>query len=189
MLKTFCNQTQRTFLSKVFLLIKSSLLTNNTTGVVKLYKNLFCESFLYNNFFLPLRKARRLLSRSQLRRACRQPCEQISLRRVPQGPAQVPVLAPPHPSLRMRGPIVIHDWPSPASLPQPVLSVSHLLPKSALHRPQTSKKLLVLLWILVHSLSFLVNKAFSLFVSTEYSSLISILLPGSIPGIASAGLW
>lgn len=65
-------------------------------------------------FPVPLRKARRLLSRSQLRRACRQPCEQISLRRVPQGPAQVPVLAPPHPSLRMRGPIVIHDWHSSA---------------------------------------------------------------------------
>ncbi|XP_043109799.1 metastasis-associated protein MTA3 isoform X2 [Puntigrus tetrazona] len=65
-----------------------------------------------DSFFLvsrETRKARRLLSRSQLRRACRQPCEQISLRRVPQGPAQVPVLAPPHPSLRMRGPIVIHD--------------------------------------------------------------------------------
>uniref|UniRef100_A0A673LKC0 Metastasis-associated protein MTA3-like n=1 Tax=Sinocyclocheilus rhinocerous TaxID=307959 RepID=A0A673LKC0_9TELE len=65
-----------------------------------------------DSFFLvsrETRKARRLLSRSQLRRACRQPCEQISLRRVPQGPAQVPILAPPHPSLRMRGPIVIHD--------------------------------------------------------------------------------
>ncbi|XP_059388267.1 metastasis-associated protein MTA3-like isoform X6 [Carassius carassius] len=65
-----------------------------------------------DSFFLvsrETRKARRLLSRSQLRRACRQPCEHISLRRVPQGPAQVPVLAPPHPSLRMRGPIVIHD--------------------------------------------------------------------------------
>ncbi|XP_077056960.1 metastasis-associated protein MTA3 isoform X2 [Siphateles boraxobius] len=65
-----------------------------------------------DSFFLvsrETRKARRMLSRSQLRRACRQPCEQISLRRVPQGPAQVPVLAPPHPSLRMRGPIVIHD--------------------------------------------------------------------------------
>ncbi|XP_051968745.1 metastasis-associated protein MTA3-like isoform X2 [Xyrauchen texanus] len=65
-----------------------------------------------DSFFLvsrETRKARRLLSRSQLRRACRQPCEQISLRRVPQGPAQIPVLAPPHPSLRMRGPIVIHD--------------------------------------------------------------------------------
>ncbi|XP_056111586.1 metastasis-associated protein MTA3 isoform X4 [Rhinichthys klamathensis goyatoka] len=65
-----------------------------------------------DSFFLvsrETRKARRLLSRQQLRRACRQPCEQISLRRVPQGPAQVPVLAPPHPSLRMRGPIVIHD--------------------------------------------------------------------------------
>uniref|UniRef100_A0A672MZ67 Metastasis-associated protein MTA3-like n=1 Tax=Sinocyclocheilus grahami TaxID=75366 RepID=A0A672MZ67_SINGR len=65
-----------------------------------------------DSFFLvsrETRKARKLLSRSQLRRACRQPCEQISLRRVPQGPAQVPVLAPPHPSLRMRGPIVIHD--------------------------------------------------------------------------------
>ncbi len=80
-----------------------------------------------------LRKARRLLSRSQLRRACRQPCEQISLRRVPQGPAQVPVLAPPHPSLRMRGPIVIHDWPSPALFPQPVLSLSHLLPVTLHH--------------------------------------------------------
>uniref|UniRef100_A0A8B9GW64 Metastasis associated 1 family, member 3 n=1 Tax=Astyanax mexicanus TaxID=7994 RepID=A0A8B9GW64_ASTMX len=65
-----------------------------------------------DSFFLvsrETRKARRLLSRSQLRRACRQPCEQISLRRVPQGPAQGPVLVPPHPSLRMRGPIVIHD--------------------------------------------------------------------------------
>ncbi|KAI7796854.1 metastasis-associated protein MTA3 isoform X1 [Triplophysa rosa] len=65
-----------------------------------------------DSFFLvsrETRKARRMLSRSQLRRACRQPCEQISLRRIPQGPAQVPVLAPPHPSLRMRGPIVIHD--------------------------------------------------------------------------------
>ncbi|XP_051958967.1 metastasis-associated protein MTA3-like isoform X2 [Xyrauchen texanus] len=65
-----------------------------------------------DSFFLvsrETRKARRLLSRSQLRRACRQPCEQISLRRVPQGPTQIPVLAPPHPSLRMRGPIVIHD--------------------------------------------------------------------------------
>nr|XP_021335674.1 metastasis-associated protein MTA3 isoform X2 [Danio rerio] len=65
-----------------------------------------------DSFFLvsrETRKARRMLSRSQLRRACRQPCEQISLRRVPQGPSQVPILAPPHPSLRMRGPIVIHD--------------------------------------------------------------------------------
>ncbi|XP_066519475.1 metastasis-associated protein MTA3 isoform X1 [Hoplias malabaricus] len=65
-----------------------------------------------DSFFLvsrETRKARRLLSRSQLRRACRQPCEQINLRRVPQGAAQGPVLVPPHPSLRMRGPIVIHD--------------------------------------------------------------------------------
>ncbi|KAK3529086.1 hypothetical protein QTP70_016527 [Hemibagrus guttatus] len=65
-----------------------------------------------DSFFLvsrETRKARRLLTRSQLRRACRQPCEQINLRRVPQGPAQGPILAPPHPSLRMRGPIVIHD--------------------------------------------------------------------------------
>lgn len=52
-----------------------------------------------------------MLSRSQLRHACRQPCEQISLRRVSQGQPQGLVLAPPHPhpSLRMRGPIVIHD--------------------------------------------------------------------------------
>lgn len=99
-----------------------------------------------DSFFLvsrETRKARRLLSRSQLRRACRQPCEQISLRRVPQGPAQVPVLAPPHPSLRMRGPIVIHDWPSPALFPQPLLSLSHLLPNSAQNRPQATKTLLV----------------------------------------------
>ncbi|KAM9462321.1 metastasis-associated protein MTA3 isoform 1-T1 [Clarias gariepinus] len=65
-----------------------------------------------DSFFLvsrETRKARRLLTRSQLRRACRQPCEQINLRRVPQGPVQGPILVPPHPSLRMRGPIVIHD--------------------------------------------------------------------------------
>ncbi|XP_046887790.1 metastasis-associated protein MTA3 [Hypomesus transpacificus] len=67
-----------------------------------------------DSFFLVTRetkRARRLLSRSQLRRACRQPCEQITLRRVSQAPPQGPVLAPPHPhpSLRMRGPIVIHD--------------------------------------------------------------------------------
>ncbi|XP_029560565.1 metastasis-associated protein MTA1-like [Salmo trutta] len=57
------------------------------------------------------RRVRRLLSRSQLRRACRQPCEQITLRRASQAPPQGPLLAPPHPhpSLRMRGPIVIHD--------------------------------------------------------------------------------
>ncbi|CAB1311872.1 unnamed protein product [Coregonus sp. 'balchen'] len=57
------------------------------------------------------RRARRLLSRSQLRRACRQPCEQITLRRASQAPLQGPLLTPPHPhpSLRMRGPIVIHD--------------------------------------------------------------------------------
>ncbi|KAM4525078.1 metastasis-associated protein MTA3 isoform 1-T1 [Odontesthes bonariensis] len=67
-----------------------------------------------DSFFLvtrETRRARRLLSRSQLRHACRQPCEQITLRRVSQGPPQGLVLAPPHPhpSLRMRGPIVIHD--------------------------------------------------------------------------------
>ncbi|XP_041934694.1 metastasis-associated protein MTA3 isoform X2 [Alosa sapidissima] len=65
-----------------------------------------------DSFFLvsrETRKARRLLTRSQLRKACRQPCEQIHLRRVSQGPPQGPVVAPPHPSLRMRGPIVIHD--------------------------------------------------------------------------------
>lgn len=52
-----------------------------------------------------------MLSRSQLRHACRQPCEQITLRRVSQAQPQGLVLAPPHPhpSLRMRGPIVIHD--------------------------------------------------------------------------------
>ncbi|XP_021431381.1 metastasis-associated protein MTA1 isoform X1 [Oncorhynchus mykiss] len=57
------------------------------------------------------RRARRLLSRSQLRRACRQPCEQITLRKASQALSQGPLLAPPHPhpSLRMRGPIVIHD--------------------------------------------------------------------------------
>ncbi|XP_072559659.1 metastasis-associated protein MTA3 isoform X2 [Paramormyrops kingsleyae] len=61
-----------------------------------------------DSFFLvswETRKARKLLSRSQLRRACRQPCEQISLRRVPPAPHQ----PPPHLSLRNRGPIVIHD--------------------------------------------------------------------------------
>ncbi|KAL7372908.1 hypothetical protein ABVT39_023933 [Epinephelus coioides] len=67
-----------------------------------------------DSFFLvtrETRRARRMLSRSQLRHACRQPCEQITLRRVTQGPPQGLVLAPPHPhpSLRMRGPIVIHD--------------------------------------------------------------------------------
>uniref|UniRef100_A0A3P9H4U6 Metastasis associated 1 family, member 3 n=1 Tax=Oryzias latipes TaxID=8090 RepID=A0A3P9H4U6_ORYLA len=66
-----------------------------------------------DSFFLvtrETRRARRLLSRSQLRHACRQPCEQIMLRRVSQGPPQGLVLTPhPHPSLRMRGPIVIHD--------------------------------------------------------------------------------
>uniref|UniRef100_A0AAX7ST44 Metastasis associated 1 family, member 3 n=1 Tax=Astatotilapia calliptera TaxID=8154 RepID=A0AAX7ST44_ASTCA len=67
-----------------------------------------------DSFFLvtrETRRARRMLSRSQLRHACRQPCEQITLRRVSQGPPQGLVLAPPHPhpSLRMRGPIVIHD--------------------------------------------------------------------------------
>ncbi|XP_055006210.1 metastasis-associated protein MTA1-like [Boleophthalmus pectinirostris] len=67
-----------------------------------------------DSFFLvtrETRRARRLLTRSQLRRACRQPCEQITLRRVSQGAPQGLVLAPPHPhpSLRMRGPIVIHD--------------------------------------------------------------------------------
>ncbi|MEQ2164295.1 hypothetical protein GOODEAATRI_005156 [Goodea atripinnis] len=67
-----------------------------------------------DSFFLvtrETRRARRLLSRSQLRHACRQPCEQITLRRVSHGPPQGLVLAPPHPhpSLRMRGPIVIHD--------------------------------------------------------------------------------
>ncbi|KAG8009205.1 Metastasis-associated protein MTA1 [Nibea albiflora] len=64
-----------------------------------------------DSFFLVTRETRRLLSRSQLRHACRQPCEQITLRRVSQGPPQGLVLAPPHPhpSLRMRGPIVIHD--------------------------------------------------------------------------------
>uniref|UniRef100_A0A8C6U140 Metastasis associated 1 family, member 3 n=1 Tax=Neogobius melanostomus TaxID=47308 RepID=A0A8C6U140_9GOBI len=67
-----------------------------------------------DSFFLvtrETRRARRLLTRSQLRRACRQPCEQITLRRASQAPPQGLVLAPPHPhpSLRMRGPIVIHD--------------------------------------------------------------------------------
>ncbi|KAM6951392.1 metastasis-associated protein MTA3 isoform 3-T3 [Aplochiton taeniatus] len=67
-----------------------------------------------DSFFLvtcETRRARRLLSRSQLRHACRQPCEQITLRRTSQGLPQGLVLAPPqpHPSLRMRGPIVIHD--------------------------------------------------------------------------------
>ncbi|KAK5906150.1 hypothetical protein CgunFtcFv8_002040 [Champsocephalus gunnari] len=67
-----------------------------------------------DSFFLvtrETRRARRLLSRTQLRHACRQPCEQITLRRVTQGLPQGLVLAPPHPhpSLRMRGPIVIHD--------------------------------------------------------------------------------
>lgn len=52
-----------------------------------------------------------MLSRSQLRHACRQPCEPIASRRVSQAQPQGLVLAPPHPhpSLRMRGPIVIHD--------------------------------------------------------------------------------
>ncbi|KPP67845.1 metastasis-associated protein MTA3-like, partial [Scleropages formosus] len=61
-----------------------------------------------DSFFLvsrEIRKARKLLSRSQLRRACRQPCQQIALRRASQGPLQ----HPPHLSLRNRGPIVIHD--------------------------------------------------------------------------------
>ncbi|CAB1338114.1 unnamed protein product [Coregonus sp. 'balchen'] len=67
-----------------------------------------------DSFFLvsrETRRARRLLSRSQLRRACRQPCEQITLRKASQALPQGPLLAPPHPhpSLRMRGPIVIHD--------------------------------------------------------------------------------
>uniref|UniRef100_A0A8C9VVB2 Metastasis associated 1 family, member 3 n=1 Tax=Scleropages formosus TaxID=113540 RepID=A0A8C9VVB2_SCLFO len=57
------------------------------------------------SFVAPCRKARKLLSRSQLRRACRQPCQQIALRRASQGPLQ----HPPHLSLRNRGPIVIHD--------------------------------------------------------------------------------
>ncbi|XP_059892084.1 metastasis-associated protein MTA3 isoform X2 [Gadus macrocephalus] len=68
-----------------------------------------------DSFFLvtrETRRARRMLSRSQLRRACRQPCEQIHMRRVSEAPPQGLVLASqqhPHPSLRMRGPIVIHD--------------------------------------------------------------------------------
>ncbi|XP_038847027.1 metastasis-associated protein MTA1-like [Salvelinus namaycush] len=67
-----------------------------------------------DSFFFVSRETRRvrwLLSRSQLRRACRQPCEQITLRRASQAPPQGPLLAPPHPhpSLRMRGPIVIHN--------------------------------------------------------------------------------
>ncbi|KAG9346206.1 hypothetical protein JZ751_008030 [Albula glossodonta] len=65
-----------------------------------------------DSFFLvsrETRKVRRLLSRSQLRRACRQPCEQIGLRRALQVPPHGPVLTPLHPSLRARGPIVIHD--------------------------------------------------------------------------------
>lgn len=84
------------------------------------------------------RKARRLLTRSQLRRACRQPCEQINLRRVPQGPAQGPILAPPHPSLRMRGPIVIHDWPSsvPFHLPISSLGFLPLIIQDSGHMPQ-----------------------------------------------------
>lgn len=64
-----------------------------------------------NALLLFSRRARRMLSRSQLRHACRQPCEQIALRRASQGQPQGLLLAPPHPhpSLRMRGPIVIHD--------------------------------------------------------------------------------
>ncbi|KAI1887099.1 hypothetical protein AGOR_G00202640 [Albula goreensis] len=65
-----------------------------------------------DSFFLvsrETRKVRRLLSRSQLRRACRQPCEQIGLRRALQVPPHGPVPTPLHPSLRARGPIVIHD--------------------------------------------------------------------------------
>lgn len=91
------------------------------------------------------RKARRLLTRSQLRRACRQPCEQINLRRVPQGPVQGPILAPPHPSLRMRGPIVIHDWPSSVLFHLPASSLSlWFLPLVIQHSGQT--RLLRSLW-------------------------------------------
>ncbi|XP_066552987.1 metastasis-associated protein MTA3 [Amia ocellicauda] len=57
-----------------------------------------------DGFFLvsqETRRVRKLLSRPQLRRACRQPCEQIRVRR--------PLHCPSYPGLRTRGPIVIHD--------------------------------------------------------------------------------
>ncbi|XP_036402103.1 metastasis-associated protein MTA3-like isoform X1 [Megalops cyprinoides] len=65
-----------------------------------------------DSFFLvsrETRRVRRLLSRSQLRKACRQPCEQISVRRAALGPPPGLTQAPPHSGMRTRGPIVIQD--------------------------------------------------------------------------------
>ncbi|KAJ8416097.1 hypothetical protein AAFF_G00381190 [Aldrovandia affinis] len=83
---------------------------NSSTMLRKRRPN--CVDAPDDSFFLvsrETRKVRRMLSRSQLRRACRQPCEQISLRRAIQAPPHGSLPAPLHPSLRVRGPIVIHD--------------------------------------------------------------------------------
>ncbi|KAJ8365431.1 hypothetical protein SKAU_G00142620 [Synaphobranchus kaupii] len=88
----------------------SSSLRNSNPVLRKSRPN--CVDAPDDSFFLvsrETRKVRRLLSRSQLRRACRQPCEQIGLRRSLQAPSHSPFPAALHPGLRARGPIVIHD--------------------------------------------------------------------------------
>ncbi|XP_064177147.1 metastasis-associated protein MTA3-like isoform X2 [Anguilla rostrata] len=88
----------------------SSSLRNNSTMLRKSRPN--CVDAPDDSFFLvsrETRKVRRLLSRSQLRRACRQPCEQIGLRRSLPAPSHGSLPAALHPGLRARGPIVIHD--------------------------------------------------------------------------------
>ncbi|KAG7492507.1 hypothetical protein MATL_G00015320 [Megalops atlanticus] len=85
-------------------------LRNSSTVLRKRRPN--CTDAPNDSFFLvsrETRRVRRLLSRTQLRRACRQPCEQIGVRRALQVPPHGSLPAPLHPSLRTRGPIVIHD--------------------------------------------------------------------------------
>ncbi|XP_036384230.1 metastasis-associated protein MTA3-like [Megalops cyprinoides] len=85
-------------------------LRNSSTMLRKRRPN--CIDAPNDSFFLvsrETRRVRRLLSRTQLRRACRQPCEQIGVRRALQMPPHGSLPAPLHPSLRTRGPIVIHD--------------------------------------------------------------------------------